>query len=315
MSIRSCIVIGAGPAGLTAGIYLGRANLKPLLLTGRQPGGQLTTTTEIENFPGFPQGLPGPKLMEDMEAQARHCGAEIVYDEVSALEPGAEGRPHAVSLGTERLEAHTIILATGASPRLLGLPSEQTFWSRGVHTCAVCDAGFYRGREVAVVGGGDSALEEATYLAKMCAKVTVIHRRRELRASKVMQARALGTPNIEFAWDSVPEEFVGREEKGKTVFAGARLKDVKSGETRMLECAAVFLAIGHIPNTSLLRGRVDLNDEGYITVDAHLNTNVPGIFAAGDVHDRRYRQAITAAGYGCQAALEAERYLTHHGLS
>jgi len=313
LNIRSAIIIGAGPAGLTAGIYLGRAGLKPLVVTGTMPGGQLTTTTEIENYPGFPKGLPGPQLMESMEEQARHWGAEILLDEVTALDT-AGPRP-AVMIGPERLEAHALILATGASPRTLGIASEKAFWSAGVHTCAVCDGSFYRGREVAIVGGGDSAAEEASYLAKVCGKVTLIHRRDQLRASRIMQERILANPKITVRWNSTIDEYLGEERGGRRVLAGLRLRDTKTGELSQLAVAACFLAIGHVPNTNVFRGHVALDEEGYVIVDERLRTNREGIFAAGDVHDRRYRQAITAAGFGCQAALETERYLTEKGAA
>lgn len=311
--MRNVIVIGGGPAGLTAGIYLSRANLKPLVLTGSMPGGQLTTTTEIENFPGFAKGLPGPKLMEEMEEQARNSGAEVEYDEASAIV--RDGSTLAVQLGSKRIETRSIVIATGAAPRTLGLPSEKTFWSAGVHTCAVCDGGFYRNKEVLVVGGGDSAAEEATYLAKLCSKVTLVHRRNELRASVVMQKRVLENPKIEVLWDSVVEDYVGEVAGLKRTMTAARVKNVKTGEVHDRATSAVFIAIGHIPNTGFLGDVLEKDAEGYLKVDAHLRTSVEGVWAAGDVHDRRYRQAITAAAYGCQAALEVERYLTEKGFA
>lgn len=310
--MKSAIVIGAGPAGLTAGIYLGRANLQPLLLTGAMPGGQLTTTTEIENFPGFREAIPGPKLMEDMEEQARRCGAEVRYDAATALD--TSGNRLAVLIGDERLETHAIILATGAVPRTLNLPGEKQFWSAGVHTCAVCDGGFYRGKKVAVVGGGDSAMEEASYLAKLCEKVYVIHRRDQLRASKVMQQRVLENPKIELVWNSVPVEFLGEQDGKRQRLTAVRLNNVKTSEKSDLALDGCFMAIGHIPSTELFKGHVELDDEGYVKVDDRLRTSREGIWAAGDIHDRRYRQAITAAGYGCKAALEVERYLVEKGL-
>ncbi len=311
--MRKAIVIGGGPAGLTAGIYLGRANLEPLLLTGAMPGGQLTTTTDIENFPGFAKGLPGPKLMEEMEEQARNSGAEIEYDEATGI--NCSGSELAVCVGSKELEAHAIIIASGASPRTLGLPSEKTFWSAGVHTCAVCDGGFYRGKEVVVIGGGDSAMEEASYLAKLCKQVTVIHRRDQLRASAVMQERVLENPKIEILWDTIVEEFLGEVDDPRRRLTGARLKNLKTEEIHDFKADAAFLAIGHIPNTEYIKDAVELYPDGYVKVDEHLRTSHEAIWAAGDVHDRRYRQAITAAAYGCQAAMEVERYLTEKGLA
>jgi len=311
-SLRNTVIIGAGPAGYTAAIYLGRANLKPLLLTGVQPGGQLTTTTEIENFPGFSRGIPGPRLMEEMLEQARRAGAEIrLLEEATGVD--VNSTPYAVLVDQERIETRSILIATGASPRTLGVPAEKKYWSRVVHTCAVCDGAFYRDKEVAVVGGGDSAMEEAHYLANLCAKVTVIHRRGELRASKVMQERVLAHPRIEMRWFSVVEDLLGEGAGLKARLRGLRLRDTRSGETDELAAAAVFFAIGHIPNTAILRGVVDLDDEGYVKVDDRLRASREGVFAAGDVHDRRYRQAITAAGFGCRAALEIERWLVETG--
>ena len=319
--MRSVIIIGAGPAGLTAGIYLGRANLKPLILTGAMPGGQLTTTTEIENFPGFSHGTPGPKLMEEMEEQARRSGAEVRYDAVTKIETGQGGQggeggqgDPAVLIEDERLEAHAIIGATGASPRTLGIPGEKEFWSAGVHTCAVCDGGFYRNKEVAVVGGGDSAMEEAAYLAKICSRVHVIHRRDQFRASKVMQKRVLENPVIQVHWNSIPADVLGEADGMRKKVTSIRLKNTQTGELTSLKADACFMAIGHIPSTELFKGVVELDEEGYIKVDSRLRTSAARIFAAGDIHDRRYRQAITAAGFGCQAAIEVERMLTEEGL-
>ena len=311
--MRSVIVIGGGPAGYTAGIYLGRANLNPIVLTGRTPGGQLTTTTDIENFPGFATGLPGPKLMQDMEEQTRNAGAEIVYDEATRIEAGDEG--FRVFLGDEALESRLLILATGSSPRTLGLESEQTYWSAGVHTCATCDGGFYRGKHVAIIGGGDSAMEEASYLAKLCEKVTIIHRRDTFRASKIMQQRVLENEKIEILWDTVVEDFLGEKQNGRDRLTGARLRNIKTNETQDFQVSAAFLAIGHIPNTDLFKDHVERDKEGYLVIDEHQRTSREGVYAAGDIHDHRYRQAITAAGFGCKAAIEAERYLTEKGWS
>lgn len=312
-TVRNAIICGSGPAGYTAAIYLARANVKPLLVAGPMIGGQLTTTTTIENFPGFPEGQDGNKLMTDMEAQARNQGAEIEYE--SATKLARDGNVWVVETTKGPVRAHTVVICTGASPRLLGLPSEQTYWNYGVHTCAVCDGGFYRGKEVVVVGGGDTAMEEAGYLAKLCAKVTVVHRRGELRASKTMADRALANPKIEFAWHSAVEEVIGDVEgPHKKRVNTVRLVDLRDGSKRDVAASAMFLAIGHVPNSAWLGGQVKTTDDGYIVVDHHQSTNLPGVFAAGDVHDHHYRQAITAAGYGCMAALEAERYLTREGI-
>jgi len=311
--MRNAIVVGGGPAGLTAGIYLARANLKPLVLTGSMPGGQLTTTTDIENFPGFAKGLPGPKLMEEMEEQARNAGADVEFDEATDVMCG--GSELSVCMGEKTLEARTIIIATGASPRTLGLSSEKTFWSMGVHTCATCDGGFYREKDVVVVGGGDSAAEEASYLAKLCGKVTLIHRRDQLRASAIMQERVLNNPKIEVLWDTIVEEYLGEVQGPKRKLTGVRLKNVKSEEEYDFPTSAVFLAIGHVPNTGFLKGKLEMYPDGYLKVDERLRTSHEAVWAAGDVHDRRYRQAITAAAYGCQAAMEVERYLTEKGLA
>lgn len=313
-SIRNALVVGSGPAGYTAALYLSRANLDPLLLAGPMVGGQLTTTTTIENFPGFPEGQDGNQLMMDMEAQVKNYGAEIHYESAESLR--AENGHYVVESGAGPICAHTVIVATGASPKMLGLESEQTFWNFGVHTCAVCDGGFYRGKEVALVGGGDSAMEEATYLAKLCEKVHVIHRRDELRASRIMAERALATNNIEFHWNTVVEEVLGEVEgENKKRVTGIRLKSTKDGSSSELASSALFLAIGHTPNSNWIEGVVDLEDNGYVKIDASQQTNLPGVYAAGDIHDHHYRQAITAAGYGCMAALQAERYLVRNGLA
>ncbi|MBX3728757.1 MAG: thioredoxin-disulfide reductase [Candidatus Sumerlaeia bacterium] len=312
--IRNILICGSGPAGLTAAIYTARANLAPLLLAGPQVGGQLTTTTTIENFPGFPKGQDGNQLMIDMEEQARHNGAEILYEKASSL--AREGDHYVLETGAGTLRAYAVIVATGASPRLMGLPSEQTYWNYGVHTCAVCDGGFYKGKSVAVVGGGDSAMEEATYLAKLCEKVHLIHRRDEFRASQVMAERTLGTKNIVVEWNSVVDEVLGEQEsERKKRVTSIRLKSTKDGSTREIPASAMFLAIGHTPNSDWFAGVLKTTDSGYLIVDEHLQTNLPGVFGAGDIHDHHYRQAITAAGYGCQAALEAERYLVRNGLA
>lgn len=310
--VRKAVIIGSGPAGWTAAIYLARANMAPLVYAGSQVGGQLTTTTEIENFPGFPKGIEGPELMMHMEEQAKNYGTEVVYDEIKSVD--FTQRPFVLKAADKEIKAHTVIISTGASPKMLGLPGEQTYWNRGVHTCAVCDGGFYRKKTVVVIGGGDSAMEEATYLAKLCEKVYVVHRREELRASKIMADRALATKNIEFLWNSQVDDVLGETDGKFPKMTGLRLKSTKDGSTREITADAIFLAIGHTPNSAFLKGAVEVDENGYVVADDHQRTNVPGVFAAGDIHDHTYRQAITAAGFGCKAALEAERYLVREGL-
>lgn len=309
---HNVIIAGSGPAGYTAAIYLGRANLRPLILAGPMPGGQLTTTTTIENFPGFPHGIDGNQLMTDMEAQSKNNGAEIQFEMATGLRRDGAGWIVESSIG--ELRTHAVIIATGASPKLLGLEGEQTYWNFGVHTCAVCDGGFYKEKNVVVVGGGDTAVEEASYLTKLCAKVTLVHRRDTLRASKVMVERALANPKLEIAWNSAVVDVLGTTDGKRKRMNGVVLKDTVNGSTRELAASALFIAIGHTPNSAWLGGQVTADDNGYIVVDHHMATNLEGVFAAGDVHDHHYRQAITAAGFGCQAALEAERYLSRQGL-
>ncbi|MDK2970381.1 MAG: thioredoxin reductase [Candidatus Sumerlaeota bacterium] len=312
--VRNVVICGSGPAGYTAAIYAARANLSPFLIAGPQVGGQLTTTTTIENFPGFPKGQDGNQLMMDMEEQAKNYGTEIVYEKATAIRP--EDGHYVIETTAGPVRTHAVIIATGASPRMLGLESEQKFWNYGVHTCAVCDGGFYKGKTVVVVGGGDSAMEEATYLTKLCEKVHVIHRREELRASTIMAERALATKNMVFEWNSVVDEVLGEVEGDhKKRVTAIRLKSTKDGSTREIPASALFLAIGHMPNTDWIKGTIDLEDSGYVKIGSHLETNLEGVFAAGDVHDHHYRQAITAAGFGCQAALEAERYLVRKGVA
>jgi thioredoxin reductase (NADPH) len=304
-------IVGAGPAGYTAAIYAARANLAPVLVQGLQPGGQLAITTDVENFPGFAEPILGPELMERMAAQARHCGAELVADVVSAVELGQ--RPFRLLLdGGDALRCDALILATGAQARWLGLPSEQRFQGFGVSACATCDGFFFRGKEVAVVGGGNSAVEEALYLAQMCAKVWLVHRRDALRAEKVLQDRLFANPKIQVIWNHVVEEVLGSEEpRGVT---GLRLRDVRGGEPRLLPVHGLFVAIGHDPATALVKNQLDMDREGYIvTAPGSTRTSVPGVFAAGDVQDKVFRQAVTAAGTGCMAALEADRWLAEHG--
>ena len=299
-----CLIIGSGPAGYTAAIYAARADMKPILYTGMQPGGQLTITTEVDNFPGYPNGTHGPKMMEDLEAQAKRFGTEVRFGMATKVD--FSGDVHKVWIDDSKLiEAQTIIIATGASARWLGLESEQRLNGFGVSACAVCDGFFFRGQDVAIVGGGDTAAEEASYLAKLCNKVYMVVRRDELRASKAMQHRVLNTPNIEMLWSSETLEIEG----GQAV-TGARFKNLKTGEEFTKAITGFFVAIGHTPNSGIFKGWLDMDENGYIhTIPGTSKTNVKGVFACGDVQDHVYRQAVTAAGTGCMAALDAERYL------
>ena len=303
MSAREVIIIGSGPAGLTAAIYTARANLKPLIIEGIQAGGQLMLTTDVENFPGFPDGIVGPDLMAKFREQAERFGAEFVTADVDEVDFSVS--PYRVRVGGHDEFARSIIISTGAQARMLGLPNEHDLLGHGVSTCATCDGFFFRGHNIAVVGGGDSALEEAGFLTKFADKVTLVHRRKELRASKIMQDRAFANPKIEFLWNTVVTDVNG-DGRLETL----DLEDTETGATSQLEVTGLFVAIGHDPNTSLFVGQVDLDDGGYIvTQPGSTVTSVPGVFAAGDVQDHIYRQAITAAGSGCMAALETERYL------
>ncbi|MEM9481389.1 MAG: thioredoxin-disulfide reductase [Verrucomicrobiota bacterium] len=308
--MENVTIIGTGCAGWTAAIYSARANLNPLVLSGTQPGGQLTTTTEVENFPGFPEGVMGPDLMMRMQQQAEKFGTQVKFATVDKIEKNGEG--FVVKAGDETVESRTVIIATGASPRHLGLPNEKELIGHGLTSCATCDGAFYRDVPVAVIGGGDSACEEASFLTKFASKVYLIHRRDELRASKIMADRALSNEKIEPIWDTTVTEYL-TDDKGE--MRAVTLENLKSGEKSELEVACVFVAIGHIPNTQFLEGLVDLDDNGYLLQNnGSTGTNVEGIFAAGDVSDHVYRQAITAAGDGCAAALDAERYLADKGF-
>lgn len=302
---RKVIIIGSGPAGYTAAIYAARANLAPLMLTGVQSGGQLMLTTLVENYPGFVEGIQGPELMETMQKQAEHFGTEMIAEDATAVD--FSRRPFVVRAGDQAWEGHTVILATGASSKLIGLPAESKLMGRGVSTCATCDGFFFKDQNIMVVGGGDSAMEEALYLSRLGRKVEVVHRRDALRASKIMQERAFKNPKIELVWDSAVDDIFDVSQ-GKVT--GVRLKNVKTGALSERPVDGLFVAIGHQPNTQIVRGQLELLPNEYIKVKpGTTQTSVPGVFASGDVQDHTYRQAVTAAGTGCMAALEAERYL------
>jgi thioredoxin reductase (NADPH) len=309
MATRHCnvLIIGSGPAGYTAAIYAARAILSPILIQGLHVGGQLSVTTDVENYPGFAEVIQGPWLMEQMAAQAANCGAELVLDTITAVD--LSRRPFMCTADSgDRYAAETLILATGAQARWLGLPSEQKFGGRGVSACATCDGFFFRNRPVAVVGGGNTAVEEALYLSQIASRVILIHRRDQLRAEKVLQDRLFRNPKIEIIWDSVVEEILGREQP--LAVTGVRLRNVRTGATSDIAVEGVFIAIGHDPATGLVRGQLSMDHDGYvITAPNSTVTSVPGVFAAGDVQDKIFRQAVTAAGSGCMAALEAEKFL------
>jgi thioredoxin reductase (NADPH) len=301
------IIIGSGPAGYTAGIYTSRAKLVTLIVSGTLPGGQLMTTSEVENYPGFPNGIFGPELMMNMRQQAERFGATIIDDEVMKVD--FKRRPFVITTHSETFKAEAVIVCTGASPRKLGIPSEEQFGGRGVSYCATCDGPFFKGEDIVVVGGGDTALEEATFLTKFGKSVKIVHRRSSLRASKILQEKALENPKIEFVWNNVVFDIKG-DKKVNTVL----VKDVKSGKEKILRAGGLFVAIGHEPNTSIFQGHLELDERGYIMLNEHTKTSVEGVFAAGDVHDHHYRQAVTAAGFGCMAAIDVERWLSERKL-
>jgi thioredoxin reductase (NADPH) len=307
-TIRDTVIIGSGCAGLTAAIYTARANLKPLVLEGHEPGGQLSITTLVENFPGWPEGIQGPQLIENMRLQAARFGTDLTMGHLVSVD--LSKRPFRLDLGKEIVHTRTLIIASGASARWLGLPSEQALIGHGVSSCATCDGFFFTGKEVAVIGGGDSAMEEALFLTRFATRVTLVHRRQQFRASKIMLDRAIAHEKIQFLTNTAVTEVLGVEQKE---VSGVRVANVVTGEKSILKVNGMFLGIGHIPNTKMFEGQLDLDEDGYIKTHDAVFTRVPGVFACGDVQDRRYRQAISAAGSGCMAALEAERYLEEHG--
>jgi thioredoxin reductase (NADPH) len=307
-NIRNVVIIGSGCAGHTAALYTARANLKPLVLEGHEPGGQLSLTTLVENFPGFPNGIQGPELIENMRTQAGRFGAQYQLGHVSAAD--LSKRPFTVQVGRDTIETRTLIIASGASARWLGLPSEQALIGHGVSSCATCDGFFFSGKEIAVIGGGDSAMEEATFLTRFATKVTLIHRREQFRASKIMLERAQKNPKVKFLLNTVVEDV---HDPAKQEVSGLKLRDLSNGKVWDLPTSAMFLGIGHIPNARIFEGQLDMDADGYLVTKDYVHTRVPGVYACGDVQDRRYRQAITAAGSGCMAALEVERFLEDQG--
>lgn len=308
MDIRNVVIMGSGCAGHTAALYSARANLNPLVLEGHEPGGQLSLTTLVENFPGFPEGIQGPELIENMRKQASRFGAE--YRTGHVVKADMNKRPFELTVGKDVIQTRTLIIASGASARWLGLPHEQALIGHGVSSCATCDGFFFSGREIAVIGGGDSAMEEATFLTRFASKVTLIHRREQFRASKIMLDRAKANPKITFLTDTVVDDVL---DVGKKEVTALRLRNVKTGECWEFPTSAMFLGIGHIPNAKMFEGQLDTDADGYLVTQKNVCTKVPGVFACGDVQDRRYRQAITAAGSGCMAALEVEKFLEEEG--
>ncbi len=304
MDIHNCVIIGSGPAGYTAAIYAARANLKPVLFTGKEPGGQLMITTDVENYPGYPDGIMGPQMMDEFKKQAERFGTDVRYELIEKVELDGDVKKMWTESG-EEIKAHTVVISTGASAKWLGLDSETKLMNKGVSACAVCDGFFFKGLDVVVVGAGDTAAEEATYLAKLCPKVHMLVRRDEMRASKIMQDRVMKTENIEVHWNTETVEVLGTEEVD-----GVRVKNNKTGEESEIPAKAFFVAIGHKPNTQIFKNALDMDDTGYLITQADSSkTNIAGVFASGDAQDKVYRQAVTAAGTGCMAALDAERYL------
>ena len=302
------VIIGSGCAGYTAALYAGRANLEPIAFEGLEPGGQLSLTTMVENYPGFPEGIMGPELMQAMRKQAERFGAKFVFGEVNSVD--LSKRPFSVVAGEIAVKTETLIIASGASAKLLGIESERRLIGHGVSTCATCDGFFFKDKDLIVVGGGDTAMEEGTFLTKFASRVNIVHRRDKLRASKIMQERALKNKKIDFIWDSEVDEILGTKEGGVT---GVKIRNVHTGKVNDKETQGVFVAIGHTPNTKIFEGQIELDEKGYIVTKGNTSlTSVPGVFAAGDVHDTRYRQAVTAAGSGCKAAMDAEKFLEEH---
>lgn len=302
------VIMGSGPAGLTAALYSARADLEPVVFEGLEAGGQLTLTTDVENFPGFPNGVLGPELMDSMKQQAERFGAHCLLGEITKVDFSKS--PFVITSSEKEILADTFIISSGASAKMLGLDSERELLGYGVSTCATCDGFFYKDKEIVVIGGGDTALEEALFLTKFGSKVTLVHRRDKLRASKIMQDRAFANEKIDFVWDTEVEEVLGSKETGVNA---VKVKNVKTGEISEISCEGFFVAIGHTPNTSLFKGQLDMDENGYlVTINGSTQTNIPGVFAAGDVQDHQYRQAITAAGTGCMAAIDAERFLSEN---